>query len=318
MTSTTTCLPAATMNDTPRSISSLEQAHSVFIYYPRLKELHEEICRCQRLSRIAGEPQCMALEGITGAGKTTLIRRYASEFPRLETHHGTTVPVFYMETPSPATVKTMASVMLEHLGDPAAHIGTVGSLNSRLIKLLVACHVELVILDDFHHLIDTETDRILAKVSDWLKVLIKETGIPFLVVGIDGKVDRILRANAQLSRLFAARETLGPFQWKPEEQNTIQSFHIFLSTIEKGIGKPLTQTIPRTELLYRIFYSTDGIVGNVMNLLRYAVMLADEDDQAFLELQFLAQAFEKRMAKHLRGKVNPFVIPTNETFTPSV
>jgi hypothetical protein len=306
------------MNDTPRSISSLEQAHSVFIYYPRLKELHEEICRCQRLSRIAGEPQCMALEGITGAGKTTLIRRYTSEFPRHETHHGTTVPVFYMETPSPATVKTMASVMLEQLGDPAAHIGTVGSLNSRLIKLLVACHVELVILDDFHHLIDTETDRILAKVSDWLKVLIKETGIPFLVVGIDGKADRILRANAQLSRLFAARETLGPFQWKPEEQNTIQSFHIFLSTIEKGIGKPLTQTIPRTELLYRIFYSTDGIVGNVMNLLRYAVMLADEDGQAFLELQFLSQAFEKRMAKHLRGKVNPFVIPTNETFTPSV
>ena len=178
--------------------------------------------------------------------------------------------------------------------------------------------MELVILDDFHHLIDTETDRILAKVSDWLKVLIKETGIPFLVVGIDGKVDRILRANAQLSRLFAARETLGPFQWKPEEQNTIQSFNIFLSTIEKGIGKPLTQTVPRTELLFRIFYSTDGIVGNVINLLRYAVMLADENGQALLELQFLAQAFEKRMAKHLRGKVNPFVVPANETFTPSV
>ena len=91
-----------------------------------------------------------------------------------------------------------------------------GSLNSRLIKLLKACQVELVILDDFHHLIDTETDRVLAKVSDWLKVLIKETGIPFLVVGMEGKVERILRANAQLSRLFAARETLLPFAWQPE------------------------------------------------------------------------------------------------------
>lgn len=316
MTSTTTYPPAAAMNDIIQSISSLEQAHSVFIFYPRLKELHEEICRCQRLSRIAGEPQCMALEGITGAGKTTLIRRFASEFPRYETRHGTTVPVFYLETPSPATVKIMASVMLEQLGDPAAHIGTVGSLNSRLIKLLVACHVELVILDDFHHLIDTETDRILAKVSDWLKVLIKETGIPFLVVGIDGKVDRILRANAQLSRLFAAREILSPFRWKPEEQNTIQSFNVFLTTIEKGIGKSLSQAIPRTELLYRIFYSTDGVVGNVMNLLRYAVMLADENNQTTLDLPCLAQAFEKRMAKHLRGKVNPFAVPADETFIP--
>jgi hypothetical protein len=316
MNSTTTCPLPAAMNDAARSISSLEQAHSVFIFYPRLKELHEEICRCQRLSRMAGEPQCMALEGMTGTGKTTLIRRYAAEFPRLETHYGATVPVFYLETPSPATVKTMASVMLEQLGDPAAYIGTVGSLNSRLIKLLVACQVELVILDDFHHLIDTETDRILAKVSDWLKVLIKETGIPFLVVGIDGKVERILRANAQLSRLFAARETLTPFPWRPEEQSTIQSFHVFLSTIEKGIGKSLTHAAPRTELLYRIFYSTDGIVGNVMNLLRYGVMLAEERGQPTLELPLLAQAFEKRMAKHLRGKVNPFVVPADETFAP--
>lgn len=299
-----------------QAISSLEQAHSVFIFYPRLKELHEEICRCQRLSRIAGEPQCMALVGITGTGKTTLIRRHATEFPRQETRYGASIPVFYLETPSPATVKTMASVMLEQLGDPAAHMGTVGSLNSRLIRLLVDCKVELVILDDFHHLIDTETDRILAKVSDWLKVLIKETGIPFLVVGIDGKVDRILRANAQLSRLFAARETLAPFQWKPDEQNTIHAFHIFLNTIEKGIGEPLTQTTPRTELLYRIYYSTDGVVGNVMNLLRYAVMIADENAGEALELPFLSQAFEKRMSKHLRGKANPFVVPSDEVFTP--
>jgi len=76
---------------------------------------------------------------------------------------------------------------------------------------MIDCQVELVILDDFHHLIDKETNRILEQVSDWLKVLIKETGIPFLVVGIDGKVERILDANAQLSRLFAVRQTWNHF-----------------------------------------------------------------------------------------------------------
>ena len=313
MNMTTTCPPTAAMNE-PIPASALEQAHSVFIFYPRLKELRAEIQRCQQLSRIAGEPQCMALEGRTGTGKTTLIRRFTNAFPRSETRFGTTVPVFYLETPSPATVKIMASVMLEQLGDPAAHLGTVGSLNSRLIHLLKACQVELVILDDFHHLIDTETDRVLAKVSDWLKVLIKETGIPFLVVGVEGKVERILQANSQLSRLFAARETLLPFAWQTEQQNTIQGFHIFVSTIEKSIGKPLTQAVPRTELLYRLYYSTDGVVGNVMNLLRYAVMLAEERSATALEVEILAQAFEKRMAKHLRGKQNPFLLPASERF----
>lgn len=310
---TTTFPQNAAMNE-PVVYSATEQVHSVFIFYPRLKDLHTEICRCQQLSKIAGEPQCMALEGMTGTGKTTLIRRFASAFPRRETHYGSTIPVFYMETPSPATVKIMASAMLEQMGDPAAHIGTIGSLNSRLIHLLKACQVELVILDDFHHLIDTETDRVLAKVSDWLKVLIKETGIPFLVVGIEGKVDRILQANAQLSRLFASRETLTPFDWLPEQQNTIQGFHIFVSTIEKSVGKSLTQAVPRTELLFRLYYSTNGVVGNVMNLLRYAVMLAEERSAAALELDILVIAFEKRMSKHLPGKKNPFLISANERF----
>ena len=313
MSSITTFPPIAAMIE-PTSASALEQAHSVFIFYPRLKDLHTEICRCQQLSKMAGEPQCMALEGMTGTGKTTLIRRFASTFLRKETCYGTTVPVFYLETPSPATVKIMASAMLEQLGDPAAHTGTIGSLNSRLIHLLKACQVELVIMDDFHHLIDTETDRVLAKVSDWLKVLIKETGIPFLVVGIEGKVERILQANAQLSRLFAAREALMPFAWLPEQQSTIQNLHIFVSTIEKSVGKPLPQAIPRTELLFRLYYSTNGVVGNMMNLLRYAVMLAEERSTPTLELDILAAAFEKRMAKHLSGKQNPFLVPADERF----
>ena len=316
MSMTMTCPPVKVSEQPPQSVVYLEQAHSVFVFYPRLKELHQEICRCQSLSRIAGEPQCMALEGVTGSGKTTLIRRYAAEFPRQETVHGSVIPVFYLETPSPATVKIMASRMLEQLGDPAAYIGTIGPLNSRLIKLLKACQVELVILDDFHHLIDTETDRILAKVSDWLKVLIKETNIPFLVVGIEGKVDRILQANAQLSRLFAAREMLFPFVWQPGNQAAIQAFHVFVRTVEKSIGKQLEGTMQRTELLYRIYYSTNGVVGNVMNLMRYAVMLAEESSLSVLSQSLLAQAFEKRLGKHMRGKVNPFLVAPEDRFLP--
>ena len=300
----------------PKASPPLEPTQDVFILYPRLKELHQEIRRCCRLSRMAGEPHCMALEGLTGAGKSTLMRQYAAGFPRQETREGTRIPVFYLETPSPATVKTMASAMLESLGDPAAHVGTIGPLNSRLIKLLKACEVELVILDDFQHLIDTETDRVLAKVSDWLKVLIKETGIPFLVVGMEGKVERILHANAQLSRLFAARECLAPFCWQPDRPETIQTFHVFVNTAETSLGRPLTAEVPRTELLYRLYYSTGGVVGNLMNLLRYAVTLAEEQSQAQVTLPLLAGAFEHRLAKHMCGLSNPFGVPADEKFLP--
>ena len=199
------------MDDKTRSI--LAQVNTALIRYPRFKALHSDIRECQEMSRLANEPQCMALEGVTGAGKSTLVQDYAALFPRIEQTDGTRIPIFYAETPSPVTVKGMAATLLARLGDPGASHGTLWAMNFRLIRLMIDCQVELVILDDFHHLIDKETNRILEQVSDWLKVLIKETGIPFLVVGIEGKVERILETNAQLSRLFAVRQTLQPFRF---------------------------------------------------------------------------------------------------------
>ena len=112
-------------------------------------------------------------------------------------------------------------------------------MNSRLIQYIKHCQVQLVILDDFHHLIDKETNRVLETVSDWLKVLIKETGVMFLVVGIEGKVEQILEANPQLSRLFAVRETLEPFRYDPGAEHLILQFARFVQYTETVIETPL-------------------------------------------------------------------------------
>jgi len=291
---------------TEKPKSLFERANTALIRYPRFKELHHHIRYCQQLSKIAGEPQCMTLEGVTGAGKSTLVQDYARAFPRVLTDEGLQIPVFYMETPSPVTVKGMAAAMLEHLGDPAAHRGTQWSMNSRLIKLMIACQVEIAILDDFHHLIDCETNRVLAKVSDWLKVLIKETGLPFLVVGIEGTVERILDLNPQLSRLFAARESLAPFKWDMADETSVGEFAQFVQYAEEAIGITLTGALPRTELLYRLHYATGGVVGNLMNLLRCAAIHAQDTSTEQVELSNLAWAFRRRLARHLKNTVNPF------------
>jgi energy-coupling factor transporter ATP-binding protein EcfA2 len=294
---------------------AIARAYGAFISYPRLDALHREISRCQQLSRLANEPQCMALEGATGTGKTTLIRHYAAAFPRTESATGSRIPVLYVETPSPIRPKWAASAMLECLGDPAADRGTFDAMNARLVKLLGACAVELVILDDFHHVIDRETNRILALVSDWLKVLIKNSGVPFLVVGIDGQVERILRANDQLSRLFAARETLAPFTWDTADADSVAQFGRFVLLAERAIGLPLTTALGRAARLGLIYDATGGVVANAMNLLRYAQLLALERGGSAVEMDDLRLAFEKRLAKHLAPRPNPFVAPSGDDRT---
>ena len=300
------------MDNSPRNL--LMRTNTAMIRYPRFNQLHRDINECLEMSKLSDEPQCMALEGVTGAGKSTLVQDYVNAFPRVEEENGTRIPIFYAETPSPVTVKGMAATMLSYLGDPAAHRGTLWSMNFRLIRLMIACQVEIAILDDFHHLIDKETNRILEQVSDWLKVLIKETGVTFLVVGISGKVEYILQANSQLSRLFAVRETLEPFRYDPTDQASVREFARFVQYAEKTIETPLPKGLPRQELLYRLHSATEGVVGNLMNLLRYAALVARKQHKTSIDLTILAAAFDKRLSKHLRGKSNPFRALATESF----
>lgn len=288
------------------SAEPLSWINNALIHYPRFNQLHESIRMCQDLSKVAGEPQCMVLEGVAGAGKSTLVRAYAASFPRRETGDGTIIPVLYLEVPSPATVKGFASCMLRAMGDPAADRGTLWSMNARLVHFLRECQVQLAALDDFHHLVDKQTNRVLAEVSDWLKVLIKEANVPVLVVGITGKVDMILRSNEQLSRLFAVRETLEPFIWDPQDKKAIRDFAAFVRCAEDGIGLRLSEELPRDDWLYRIHFATDGVVGNIMNLLRFAAFQSQRDGAAALTRETMGRAFGIRLSRHVRKSVNPF------------
>lgn len=292
-----------------QEMTPFDKAQTMLIRYPRFEELYQSIQECLVLSRHAGEPHCMSLEGVTGAGKSTLIRAYLAAFPRYETETGSQIPIFYMPTPSPVTVKGMAASMLTAMGDPAAHRGALWSMNVRLIHFLKVCGVQLVILDDFQHLVDAQTNRVLREVSDWLKTLIKETNLPFLVTGIEGEVEPILESNSQLSRLFAARERLTPFGWNPEQLETQQTFARFVHYAEQGVGLAFSEELPRGEWLYRLHYATNGVVGNVMNLLRQSAYLAQQRGETTLTLKLLSASFQKRLAKHV-NKADPFASPS--------
>jgi hypothetical protein len=156
----------------------------VFMRYPRLKYLFTKIDFCREFSKISAEPECMLITGTKGAGKTTLIEWYVSNFPIRETLEKRIVPVLVVTVPSPATVKGLGSAMLEALGDPAADKGTVSSITLRLRKYIKDCEVELIILDEFQHFDDRQSKNVLKTISDWLKNLINETSRPITLVGM--------------------------------------------------------------------------------------------------------------------------------------
>ncbi len=281
-------------------------AAKTVVHHPRFQELQAKITECLEATAEAGEPQCLCLIGETGVGKSTLVQSYADTQPRYETEMGTKVPILYVETPHPITVKGMTSALLDALRDPRAFRGTQPEMNARLQGFLADCAVQLVILDDFHHLIDKKTNRILRDVSEWLKVLIKNTGIVYLVVGLEGEVEQILKTNPQLSRLFV-REYLQPFVWDMSDPTTVEDFARLMAYIQSTLGIQLTGEMAQPELLFRIHYATAGVMSNLMNLLRKARRIQRHQGKTGspLTLETLSLAYRERLQAHVE-RPDPF------------
>lgn len=280
------------------------------IQHPRFKELHRRITECLAATAESGEPHCLCLTGETGVGKSTLVQSYADAFPRYHTDHGTKVPVLYLETPHPITVKGMTSAMLDALGDPRAFKGTQPEMNARLTQFLTDCKVQLVMLDDFHHLMDKKNNRILRDVSEWLKVLIKNTRMVYLVVGIEGEVEQILTANPQLSRLFV-RERLASFAWDARNSATIEEFARLISYVQAALEARLTEEVEPVEWLYRIHCATNGVMSSIINLFRKAQRIQCSQEMADqpISLELLALAYQEDLENHV-GRPNPFLTGT--------
>ncbi len=303
--------------DLEQRLAELEVKHQSLIAYPRFVSLVSDMLECLELTQLSGEPHCMSLEGDTGVGKTKLVRTFGSVLRSQHPNRMGQDPFLYAVVHKPARMKAVASSILKALKDPLAGKGTEWSMNFRIIDLTQERGVRAVVLDDAQHFVDQVRGLPLYEVADWLKYIVKETGVTFYLIGITGKVNPVIETNPQLSRLFAVRECLEPFVWNAKDAETIVTLGKFVQIAEAKFGLPLTGQLPRQELLYRIHYATGGFVGNMINLFRLSGRYAQKIGQEELSLAALSWGFRKRLAKHLSLPNDPFEAKWGERFSPA-
>lgn len=280
--------------------------YQLHVKFPRLKHIATEIESCREQVRLGGDAEGVLITGDRGAGKTTFCQRYEREFPRRVTKEGTIVPVLSASVPVPATPKSLATELLGVLGDPASEKGTLVSRTNRLKRALKLRKVELIMLDEFQHFQDRDSSKVLKTISDWLKLLIDKTKIPVVLVGMPYS-DTILDAkgNEQLQRRFATRLTLEPFGYQnPVEQ---KEFRRFLKEIDDALPLIESSDLATPEIAFRIYTATDGVIANVMKLIRYATVLALDLAKTALSVDLLETAYEQRLAGNHPERENPFI-----------
>ncbi|MGD0281786.1 MAG: TniB family NTP-binding protein [Dissulfurispiraceae bacterium] len=285
----------------------------IFISHPQLKNIVAKIDECHQDSKISTEPKCLFITGRPGCGKTTIARFYESRYPRKTTAGGTEIPVLSSTIFSPATVKGMATGLLYSLGDPLADKGTITSQTLRLYNLIKDCKTELIVLDEFQHLIDKDSNKVLQVASDWLKNLLNETAVPMVLIGMPTSV-KILDANEQLRRRFLTRMSLKPFGWNTEREQ--KDFITLLKFIEKALPLKEISGLYSYETAFRLYCASRGVISNLMKIVRRAAILAVRKGLERISPDLLIVAYEDEMETSGVVPGNPFMMDRDKLTAP--
>ena len=281
----------------------VRRTENMVIESPQFRQIIGKIAECHERSKYTSEPRCLLIIGETGRGKTTIAKYYEKNFPRTVNHDGTIIPVLRSSVSAPATIKGMASRLLMDLGDPLPERGSIPSLTMRLCRLIKQCRVELIILDEFQHLVDEDRKKVLQSSADWLKHILNETGVPIILMGMPWSVN-ILRANNQLQRRFSSINELKDFGWSTAKEQ--QDFTNFLIVLETALPLPNPSNLFSGQMALRLFCATRGIISNVMKLISKAAEKAFAKGFESITIDLLALAYNEELALASPGSINPF------------
>lgn len=218
----------------------------------------------------------VVLYGLPGAGKTTLSKMLVKMFgPVIEDKPGyviRTVGAFYAQLPSPVTVSSLVSTMLSSLGDPKPNWGATKDRTDRLIALLTETRTRLVLLDEFHHLLVSQTAE---EVLNWIKMLLDSCPVTFTLIGMPTCSD-LIRRDKQIARRFEHRLNLGYLSIVETNEDGVSTFVAYLRSyaleVKEALGLKAIPDFESPAECLAVFAKTGGAPGAITALFRFAVL----------------------------------------------
>jgi len=245
----------------------------------------------------------LLLTGPSGAGKSTIVRSYCSEFPRLHEADRTHIPVLLVSVPSSPTARSLAGAILEALGRKKVYRATAPEKTTMIYELFAKCGVEVLILDEFHHLFYTPTVTAFRDVTDWLKNFLEGTKVGLVGCGLP-TAEHVVNSNEQLARRFSERIRITPFSLEDEED--FQEFRGILKAF--GSALPLSAETPLHEanLARRFHVASYGLLDYVVKILEGSISAATMAGVEQLGLETFAAGFRNRVWRDVPDRLNPF------------
>ncbi|MFT9849400.1 TniB family NTP-binding protein [Aneurinibacillus sp. REN35] len=288
----------------PEYAKRVAHVKAIVVKHPNFNEVFSELEEIHALSKESVITDQLCILGPTGAGKTTLVDEYVANFPRQVQKERTVIPVLNVKVPPRARFpKVLASKILRTMGDPLFDSGTEENMTHRIQNFVKACRIEIIILDEFQHLIDRDTDHVLATASDWLKTFIEEINIPVVLCELP-ESERIFKHNEQLDGRYPNRAFLHPFSFSTTEEKL--AFRKFLKAIDHELPFSKLSNLADPDVAGKLYYFSFGVPRYVMDLLKQATKFALKKGQDHVCEVDLGDAFQKITRSIRPFAINPF------------
>ncbi|UZM13103.1 TniB family NTP-binding protein [Pseudomonas kielensis] len=261
----------------------------------RLAQVHGDTIR-------TGSSKGLVIQGPSGVGKSTLIQEYVRELESSKKTDQGQRSVLIVEIPSSPTKKNLAAAMLTAMNDRYADSRSHSAETkfARIIQLLKNLSVEVVVLDEAQHLVDYMRNNAY-EAADWIKSLMNETGIAFVLVGLK-RTENLLLANEQLRRRFSATVDYGRFMLTEESW---KQFAMLLKAIHELL--PVCSiSFSGRDIILRFYLASFGLIDYLIKVLDRAVWLVEDLNLEGIDLALLAQSFRDEVWSYAPEERNPF------------
>ncbi|HIC2065943.1 TPA: TniB family NTP-binding protein [Raoultella ornithinolytica] len=272
-----------------------------------LHSIEEDFDRLRYNKQLGAEPQCMLLTGDTGAGKTYFLQNYMRKFPDQNKNGFVKKPLLVSRIPSKPSIESSMIELLKDLGQWGSvyrrNKSSAENLTESLIKCLLRCETELIIIDEFQELIENKSRESRNQIANRLKYLSEKARIPIVLVGMPW-CTKIAEEPQWASRLLI-RRTIPYFMFSEDLQTFIRLVMGFTKRMP-FIELPKLENNKHTILA--LYAACNGCIRILKHLLDESLKQALFTNSNTLSHEHLSLAY----SIFYPDKDNPFLLPIDD------
>jgi len=269
-------------------------------YNKAMKLLEEHFQRTE----LFGVPNGIAICGISGSGKTSLIEKFRENHQPTVLEEKTIHPVIFVEISGHPDIKQLYLEIIYRLGNKPPYRPTERDLRHQAVTLLKEAETRLIVADEVQHFVERYPQKNHAMIADCFKSLMSQTNVSIAFLGLPS-LGKLLQANTQLRRRFSESIELKP--WDIRDESEQLEFCDVLKTLFQHAESGLQEgDFDNDEVIASIYFATNGCIAYMVKIVAEAIRLSMIERKRSITREYLERAFKSKIWSTVPDLRNPF------------